>query len=231
MCNPLFLFFYHKQDSITESCYRQLCQIEGLENVIPVSNNLSILPNTFYLPDYPSLFPQYSDYWMYDGLIYKYVLHNKESLLSKDVIITLEYDTWWNYKSDKWIPQLIQEYDVIAGEQVYYTKEPSWSFFTREPVNKLNIPKHELFALRPLAVTISKPSYLIKMSELVRDNELYHHVENCELRYGITAKQIGAKIIDSPFKNTVKWHEWNMPHKVKDLEGIYHPIKHIDKIT
>ena len=42
--------------------------------------------------------------------------------------------------------------------------------------------------------------------------------------------KIGARIGESPFKDTVKWYEW-INENVKEKEGIFHPIKDISKIA
>jgi hypothetical protein len=229
MIKPLFLFFYHKDDEITKSCYRQLCLIEGEQNVVPVSNNLSYLPNTFCLNNFPALFNHGDDYWMYDGLIYKYVLLNKDLILSKDAIITLEYDVWWNLESKNWLPTLIKDFDLAGSEIVSFNKEPSWTFFHKETTALTGVKKSDLIGIRPLAVSCSKPQFLVKVAEFFDTNTVFHQMVNCELRFGTLFKIVGAKIGELPFKKTIKWYQW-IVNNVKEKEGIFHPIKNMNQI-
>ena len=233
MWSPLFLFFYHKADKITRICYQQLCDVEGKENVIPVSSFCKDLPNTFYLKDLKDYFFQSDDAFashiMYDGFIYKYVLHNKEFILTKDVIVTVEYDTWWNYSSNKWLKWLIKEYDILGPKIVIYEGDPDWMWFNFKIVDKLNIPKSQLLGLMPLAVTCSKPEYLIKISNFVKDNAVFHYLINCELRFGTAARLVGAKIGELPFKRTIHSLPWDAGAINKQREGIFHPVKYISQ--
>lgn len=228
--NLLFLFFYHKDDDITLKCYEQLCKIEGAENVQSVSNTLECLPNTFNLNKNNLLFDHGDDYWMYDGLIYKYVLLNKELILSKDVIITLEYDVWWNFYSRNWLPDLIANYDLIVPEMLYSDTSSKWAFFNRDTTRQTGLKKGDLLGARPLAVTCSKPECLVEVSEFIYNNPVFHKMVNCELRFGTLFKILGARIREFPFKDTIKWYEW-INENVKEKQGIFHPIKNIDQIS
>jgi hypothetical protein len=230
MSNSLFLFFYHKNDDITTSCYEQLCSIEGNENVIPVSNNIDYLPNTFCLYKESYMFCHGDDYWMYDGLIYKYVLLNKKLILNKKIIVTLEYDTWWNALSNTWLNELMINYDLLGAEKLTIDKEPLWSFFNRETTLNTEVNKSQLLALRPLAVTCSNPEFLVKVSEFFQDNQVFHSMQNCELRFGTLFNILGARIGTLPFQNIIKWHPW-INDNVKNKKGIYHPIKNINTIS
>lgn len=226
---PLFLFFYHLEDLITLQCFEQLCKIEGAENIQPVSSYSRYLPNTFCLKDHDNLFDHGDNYWMYDGLIYKYVLLNKDLILSKDVVITLEYDTWWNHSLKNWLPNLMLDFDALGAENLSFEKEPEWSFFNRDSTIETGLNKSDLLAIRPLAVTCVKSEYLLKVSDFILNNPVYHKMINCELRFGTLLKVVGARIGEFPFK-TIKWHSW-INKNISKQKGIFHPIKDIEDIN
>lgn len=234
MWNPLFLFIYDGSSmDTTLRCYHQLCEIEGTENVQPVSKYSRFIANTFCLSDYPDLFLHMDqlDHMMYDSFIYKYVLYNKNSILSKSAVITLEDDVWWNYHSKKWLYYLIQQYDVLGVKKITYDDDRDWQFFNKKIVDKIGVGRHELMCLKPLAVTCSKPEFLVKISEYVRDHELYHLLINCELRFGMAAKMVDARIGELPIEQTVKFYDWDLKSVSREREGIYHPVKNMNQIS
>lgn len=225
---PLFLFLYHKNDFVTQVNYNQLCKIEGFENVQPISDCESFLENTYRLDDGGWEFPHWDSYWMCDGLIYKYVLNNKSKILSRSSIIIIEYDTWWNFSSKKWLKESLKENDVVGVELLEYEKHP-WDFFQKH--SHLSFAK-DLLGLRPFSAICCKPEALIKASEYVRDTEEMHKVYNNEMRFATACKLTGSKVGTIPFnfKENIKWHQW-VCHTDYPDECIIHPIKNIDQIT
>ena len=141
----------------------------------------------------------------------------------------LEYDTWWNYPSKEWLPHFLQMFDVLGPKIKKVSDDPDWSFFNRETTFKTQLFCEQLLAIWPLAVTCSKPEFLLKASEFVKNNSLFHKMVNCELRFGTVMNILGAQIGELPFHNNVKWHEWNIGC-VENKKSIFHPIKDITLI-
>ena len=85
---PLHLFLYHKDDEVTRSNYEQLCRMEGIKNIQPISDCQSYLPKTYRADKGTWPFPHWDSYWMCDGLIYKYILNNIDKVKSSSVILS-----------------------------------------------------------------------------------------------------------------------------------------------
>jgi len=222
---PLFLFLYHTNDPITHANYNQLCKIEGSENIQPISDCQGFLPNTYQAQFGAWDFPHWDSYWMCDGLIYKYILNNIQTVLARSEIVIIEYDTWWNFSSSKWLSQSLKEYDVIGAELLEYEESPSWVFF--EAHKNLSFAK-KMIGLRPFSVICCKSQAIVKAAEYFRNTEELHKVYNNEMRFATACKLSGSKVgeISLPFKNTIKWYE----HELKNIsqeEGIFHPVKKI----
>lgn len=226
---PLFLFLYHKDDLVTRFNYNQLCRIEGQENIQPISDCQSYLKNTFRVDDGEWPFPHWDSYWMCDGLIYKYILNNKEKVLSRSAIIIIEYDTWWNFSSTKWLNESLKDHDVVGVELLEYEKHPTWDFFQKH--SNLSFVK-DLVGLRPFSAICCKPESLVKASEYVKNTEELHKVYNNEMRFATACKLSGSKVgvIPYSFKDNIKWHQWGC-HTDYPQECIIHPVKNIDQIT
>ncbi len=226
--SPLFLFLYHKNDFVTQLNYDQLCRIEGSENVQPISDQQSFLKNTYRADQGTWDFPHWDSYWMCDGLIYKYILNNKDYVSSKSAIVIIEYDTWWNYSSSKWLEESLKNHDVVGVELLEYDKH-SWEFFQKH--NHLSFTK-DLIGLRPFSAICCKPKAIINAAEYVKNNTDLHKVYNNEMRFATACKLSGSKVGSIPFnfKENIKWYNWtcgtDYPH-----ECIIHPIKNIEQVT
>lgn len=227
MNDPLFLFLYHKNNLITKINYHKLCSVEKVENIQPISDQQSYLPNTFRTDKVPYLFPHFDSYWMCDGLIYHYILYNKEYILSKSAIVIVEYDTWWNYESKKWLKNALNNYDVI-GAKLLDVKKNNWKFFDE---NKHLSFKKELIGLVPFSVICCKPEAILKTAELVKTVKEFHNIRNNEMRFATASKLSGSKVgeIGFEFKNTITWNN-NHLQNLTNKEGIFHPVKSIKSL-
>lgn len=225
---PLFLFLYHKNDLTTRINYRQLCRIEGIENIQPISDCQCYLPNTYRADLGKFEFPHWDSYWMCDGLIYKYILDNKQKILSRDSIVILEYDTWWNYPSDKWVNQSLVNNDVVGPEVLEISKNQDWDFFTKH--RHLSFAE-DLIGLRPFTSIACKSQSIVKAAEYVKNTEELHKVYNNEMRFATACKLSGSKIGTIPFnfKENIKWHQWECIATTS--ESIVHPIKNLSQYT
>lgn len=225
---PLFLFLYHKDDFVTRSNYDHLCKLEGMENVQPISDCQSYLPNTYRADLGEWEFPHWDSYWMCDGLIYKYILNNKQKVLSRSEVVIIEYDTWWNIPSKKWLKEVFVNNDVVGVELLENGKH-DWDFFPKHA--HLSFAK-ELIGLRPFSVICCKSESIVKASEYVKNNDELHPVYNNEMRFATACKLSGSKVGTIPFKfkENIKWHQWNCHTDYPD-EAIIHPIKNNNQIT
>jgi len=220
---PLFLFLYHKNDLATHENYNQLCKIEGSENVQPISDCQTFLPNTYQAELGKWDFPHWDSYWMCDGLIYKYILNNKDKVLLKSAIVIIEYDTWWNFCSDNWLASSLIENDVIGAELLEYRKDQSWLWFEKN--HKLSFAEN-LIGLRPFSVICCTPEAIIKASEYVKNTEELHKVSNNEMRFATACKLSGSRVGEIPFsfKRNIKWYEYELKN-IKNINEIFHPVK------
>jgi hypothetical protein len=218
---PLHLFLYHKDDDATRNNFEQLCGLEGSDNVQPISDCRSYLKGTFRADHGKWPFPHWDSYWMCDGLIYKYVLANRDRVMSSSAVCINEYDTWWQMGSSSWMPELLSKAD-ISGSNILQFGKDGWTFFEKH--------KHLDFAgqlrgLVPFSVICVKPEVMVAIAERVRDDARLHPIYNNEMRIGTTANLIGANMQPLPrhIGKNVQWHrcEYSKEH------GIYHPIKNV----
>lgn len=219
--SPLHLFLYHKDDEATRGNFDQLCSMEGAENVQPISDCRSYLKGTFRADQGKWPFPHWDSYWMCDGLIYKYVLANRDRILASSVVCINEYDTWWQMSSSPWMPELMSKTD-IAGSNLLKFGQDGWTFFEKH--------KHLDFAgqlrgLVPFSVICVKPEVMVAIAERVRDDARLHPLYNNEMRIGTTANLIGARMGTLPTHvgKNVQWHHCQYSKE----SGIYHPIKKV----
>jgi hypothetical protein len=224
--NPLFLFLYHKDDAVTRINHRQLCLMEGKDNVHPISDCISVLDGTFRADKDPWSFPHWDSYWMCDGLIYKYVLGNSRSISKRSAIFIIEYDTWWNTQSINWAPSLLSQYD-ICGAEVLINGRHGWEFFSKH--SHLSFSK-DLIGIRPFSSICCRPKALIKAAKFVRDTQEMHKVYNNEMRFATACKLSGSRIgnIPAKFSKSIKWNDWNP--KCGSEECIVHPVKRSDQL-
>jgi hypothetical protein len=227
--NPLFLFLYHKNDLITKINYEQLCKIEGEQNVQPISDCQSYLKNTYRADEGIWEFPHWDSYWMCDGLIYKYILNNKNKVRSKSAIIIIEYDTWWNTPSYKWLNFILNDFDIVGPELLEINKNPSWDFFKKH--QHLSFSK-DLVGLRPFTAIVCKPESIINTAEYIKNNTELHKVYNNEMRFATACKLSGSKIgvLPESLKENIKWHQWNC-NNMSPKETIVHPIKKYNQVN
>jgi hypothetical protein len=216
---PLHLFLYHKNDQATVANYEKLCIEEGEDNIQPISDCQSFLPRTFRADQLKWMFPHWDSYWMCDGLIYKYILNNKDRVESSSVVIINEYDTWWQCKSSEWMPQLMKGCDIAASNVLTFGKD-GWVFFDKH--KHLDFAK-QLRGLVPFSVVCVRPETAVGIAELVRDDARFHPLYNNEMRIGSAANMLGARIALLPkhIGQNVQWHGC----QYKSDPGIYHPIK------
>lgn len=220
---PLHLFLYHKSDDATLANYEQLCQLEGESNVQPISDRLSYLPNTFRADKGKWTFPHWDSYWMCDGLIYKYILNNKDRVSSCSTVCINEYDTWWQCTSDEWMPQLMSKCDAAASNVLVYGRD-SWVFFDKH--KSLSFAS-QLRGLIPFSVLCIKPDMAIQIASIVQNDERFHPLYNNEMRIGTAANILGAKLGNLPswIGKNVQWHGC----QYRNEKGIYHPVKTLVK--
>ena len=216
---PLHLFLYHKNDDVTRANYEQLALIEGDENVQPISDSQSYLPNTFRADLQKWPFPHWDSYWMCDGLIYKYLLYNKERVLSSSYVSIIEYDTWWQYSSKEWMQKAMKDHDIIGSNFLSFGKN-QWEFFEKH--------KHLHFAnqlrgLVPFSAICIKPETSIAIAERVQADPDFHSLYNNEMRIATAANIIKSKIGLLPLNisKNVQWHGCLFT----DEKSIYHPVK------
>lgn len=216
---PLHLFLYHKNDPATLANYEKLCLEEGEGNIQPISDCQSFLPRTFRADQGKWPFPHWDSYWMCDGLIYKYILNNKDRVESSSVVVINEYDTWWQCKSSEWMPQMMKGCDIAASNVLTFGKD-GWVFFDKH--KHLDFAKH-LRGLVPFSVVCVRPETAVGIAELVRDDARFHPLYNNEMRIGSAANMLGARIASLPKRigQNVQWHGC----QYKPEPGIYHPIK------
>lgn len=216
---PLHLFMYHKNDDATRNNFEQLCDLEGSDNVQPISDCRSFLKGTFRADHGKWPFPHWDSYWMCDGLIYKYVLANKERVLASSAICINEYDTWWQMASSEWMPSTMAESDIVGSNLLKFGTD-GWTFFEKH--------KHLDFAsqlrgLVPFSVICVKPECMVAIAERVRDDARLHPLYNNEMRIGTTANLLGSRMGTLPkaVGKNVQWHRC----EYSQHPGVYHPIK------
>jgi len=216
---PLHLFLYHKDDAATRSNYDQLVEFEGLERVQPISDCQSSLKNTFRADRGKWQFPHWDSYWMCDGLIYKYVLENKDRVLDSSVVCINEWDTFWQMNSDGWMPELMQKNDIAASNVLKFGRD-GWVFFDKHKHLDFSA---SLMGLVPFSVVCVKPQLMVEIAERVRDDKRFHPLYNNEMRIGTAANICGARIGTLPHNvgRNVQWHHCNYSQS----PGIYHPVK------
>lgn len=216
---PLHLFLYHKDDDATRSNFEQLCSVEGSENVQPISDCRSFLKGTFRADHGKWPFPHWDSYWMCDGLIYKYVLANRERILSSSAICINEYDTWWQIASSEWMPKTMVGLD-IAGSNLLKFGNDGWTFFEKHKHLEF---ANQLRGLVPFSVICVKPECMVAIAERVRDDARLHPLYNNEMRIGTTANLIGSRMgaLPQAIGKNVQWHRCEYSKN----PGIYHPIK------
>lgn len=216
---PLHLFLYHKDDDATRNNFEQLCSVEGSENVQPISDCRSFLKGTFRADHGKWPFPHWDSYWMCDGLIYKYVLANRDRVLSSSAICINEYDTWWQIASSEWMPKTVAESD-ISGSNLLKFGQDGWTFFEKHKHLEF---ANQLRGLVPFSVICVKPECMVAIAERVRDDTRLHPLYNNEMRIGTTANLIGSRMGTLPqaIGKNVQWHRCEYSKN----PGIYHPIK------
>jgi hypothetical protein len=218
---PLHLFLYHKNDPATVANFERLCSEEGDSNIQPVSDCQSFLPSTFRADHGKWPFPHWDSYWMCDGLIYKYILNNKDRVMASSAVVINEYDTWWQCGSSEWMPQLMKNCDIAASNVLTFGKD-GWVFFDKH--KHLEFAK-QLRGLVPFSVVCIRPETAIGIAEMVRDDTRFHPLYNNEMRIGSAANMLGARISPLPkhIGKNVQWHGC----QYRDEPGIYHPIKNL----
>lgn len=224
----IFLFLYHKNDDITNINIKKLYEIESNQTIRPVSRNLNTIKDTFVCNNHLWLFEHFDDYWMCDGMIYHYALHNKEELLSHKYVIILEYDTWWDYDSRKWFKETIQDADILcAGIETTDT----WDWIRNNRNNKNEQIRSNLYGVVPFSVVCCKTDLLLNMAERVKDSRDWQKLRNNELRFGTLAKSFGANIKTLPqnMSKDIKWYCHN--HKCNKSNIIVHPVKSLEQMN
>lgn len=216
---PLHLFLYHKLDEATRLNFEQLCEMEGEINVQPISDCTSYLPNTFRADHGKWEFPHWDSYWMCDGLIYKYILNNKDRIISSSTVCINEYDTWWQCSSKDWMPDLMSRVDIAASSVLKYGQD-SWVWFEKH--KKLDFATR-MMGLLPFSVVCIKPELAIEIASRVKNDSQLHTLYNNELRIATTANLLGSNLgpLPNQISKNVKWHGCLYSKE----PGIYHPIK------
>ena len=219
---PLFLFIYHNNDNITINNYKQLQKVEKDQDIVPICELNSYIPNTYNCSETPWTFHHYDTYSRVDSLIYKYALEKSHYIKQHTSVIILEWDVWWNPKSSEWINQTLKECDVAGPSLKNPKKDPQWEWFNRSENFKI---KEHMLGIVPFSVVVCNPEILVKASKFVRDNSFMHHVKNCEFRFASAFNAVGARVglLPDNYAKNIKWHEWELNCPRED--NIIHPVK------
>lgn len=229
----LFLFSHYGSWDWVHQNYQSLVQCEGVENVIPISEDNHGLPGTCILRKYGNLFgfDGQDKHYFCDAMLYHWVINNKKLMKGRRMIFLIESDVFWGIPHAEWSKE-IEYCDNCAlacdFRKVYYPPHEHhlWDWFKPHK----NHPHYkDMFGMIIGSIVGFDVNLIQRMANKFRDENIWWSVGINELRMGTLANLCGAEFVKLPQKvcGYNQFGLWDV-HRYKG-EGIFHPVKYVDK--
>lgn len=227
MSDTLFLFSHYGSWDWVYQNFNALVECEGVDNVIPISEDDHGLPGTCVLRKYGYLFgfDDHNKHLFCDAMLYHWVLHNEQVVAEKKLIFLVESDVFWGIPSSSWRGE-IPDHKNIAMACGFIRPGQAWIWF---PPYENHRYYKQMVGMIIGSIVAFDAKCLLKMARRFRDDKELWDIGLNELRMGTIANMCGAEFFSLP-KEVCKMNHWGLwaIHEYKG-EGIFHPVKYTDK--
>lgn len=169
----------------------------------------------------------YDDMWhSNDSILYRWFLSDKKILAERYFIF--DYDTYCNDSIKNYYKNVWNE-QAACSDHFSIQQYHNWSWFEKHQQH-LSIYKDRLYGISPPVSLMVKHDVLNNLIQEQINNSIWKNVF-LEVRMGSILNINGVKIasIDKTKKHYISPFTHVVPENYKEITGIFHPVKNIEK--